>query len=521
MVEDVQPLIRRQTLGDALRRTAARHPARTAIVCGSTVWTYGEFDAIATGAAAGLTARGVEPGDRVAVISRNSHSFAALRFGLARLGAVIVPINFMLQPAEAAHILRHCGAVRLCVDAEFAALGAAAASEAAAVTELIWLAGERPSLQPSGTVAFDEVAACAAPFVDPGFGAGHVAQIMYTSGTESRPKGVVLTHEAVLAEYATCHADLEIGEADRILHALPFYHCAQLDGYLGPSVQAGGYNLIIDAPAPERVLSQIAEHAISSFFAPPTVWISLLRSPLFDQVDLSSLRKGYYGAAIMPLEVLKELQRRLPALRLWNCYGQTEVAPMATVLKPEDQLRKSGSAGRACLNVETRVVRDDGTDVDIGEVGEIVHRSPHLMLGYLDDPAATAAAFEGGWFHSGDLATLDAEGYLTVVDRKKDMIKTGGENVSSREVEETLYQLAGVLEAAVVGLPDARWVEAVTAVIVQRPGAELTEAGVLAHCAGLAGFKRPKRIVFVESLPKNASGKVMKRDLRITCLEQS
>jgi fatty-acyl-CoA synthase len=269
------------------------------------------------------------------------------------------------------------------------------------------------------------------------------------------------------------------------------------------------------------VLSQIAEHAISSFFAPPTVWISLLRSPLFDQVDLSSLRKGYYGAAIMPVEVLKELQRRLPVLRLWNCYGQTEMAPMATVLKPEDQLRKSGSAGRACLNVETRVVRDDGTDVDIGEVGEIVHRSPHLMLGYLDDPAATAAAFEGGWFHSGDLATLDAEGYLTVVDRKKDMIKTGGENVSSREVEETLYQLAGVLEAAVVGLPDARWVEAVTAVIVQRPGAELTEAGVLAHCAGLAGFKRPKRIVFVESLPKNASGKVMKRDLRITCLEQS
>lgn len=507
--------IRRQTLGDALRRAAARFPARTAIVCGQVAWTYAEFDALATRAAAGLAARGVAPGDRVAVIARNSHSFAALRFALARLGAAIVPINFMLQPAEAAHILRHSQASRLAVDSEFAPLGAAAAAEAPGVRELIWLPGETPTARPAGTVAFDALCACEAPFADPGFGAGQMAQIMYTSGTEALPKGVVLTHEAVLAEYATCHADLEIQDDDRHLHALPLYHCAQLDVFLGPSLQVGGYNLIVAAPAADRVLPLLAEHRISSFFAPPTVWIALLRSPLFDQVDLSVLRKGYYGASIMPMAVLKELQRRLPALRLWNCYGQTEMAPMATVLKPQDQLRKPGSAGRPCLNVETRVVRDDGSDVDVGEVGEIVHRSPHLMLGYLDDPEKTAAAFEGGWFHSGDLATLDDEGYITVVDRKKDMIKTGGENVASREVEETLYRLDGVSEVAVVGLPDPKWVEAVVAVIVPKAGAELTEAAVLAHCATLAGYKRPKRVFFAQALPKNASGKVMKRDLRL------
>lgn len=507
-------LIRRQTLGDALRRTAARFPARTAIVCGETVWSYAQFDAIATRTAAGLAARGARPGDRVAVIARNSASFAALRFGLARLGAAIVPINFMLQAEEAAHILRHAKASRLCVDSEFAAVGAAAAREAPGVQELVWLPGEQPTAQPAHTVAFADIAASEAPFADPGFGPEQVAQIMYTSGTEALPKGVVLTHEAILAEYATCFADLEIRETDRHLHALPLYHCAQLDVFLGPSLQAGGYNLIISAPAPDRILSLIAEHQISSFFAPPTVWIALLRSALFDQVDLSSLRKGYYGASIMPVEVLKELQRRLPGLRLWNCYGQTEMAPMATVLKPQDQLRKPGSAGRPCLNVETRVVRDDGTDVEVGEVGEIVHRSPHLMLGYLDDPEKTAAAFDGGWFHSGDLATLDEEGYLTVVDRKKDMIKSGGENVASREVEETLYRLEGVSEAAVVGLADPKWIEAVTAVIVPKPGAELTEDQVLAHCATLAGYKRPKRVFFADALPKNASGKVMKRELR-------
>ncbi|HON30419.1 MAG TPA: AMP-binding protein, partial [Ottowia sp.] len=251
------------------------------------------------------------------------------------------------------------------------------------------------------------------------------------------------------------------------------------------------------------------------FFAPPTVWIALLRSPLFDTTDLSQLAKGYYGASIMPVEVLKEIARRLPQVRLWNLYGQTEIAPLATMLGPDDQLRKPGSAGRAVLNVETRVVDDDMRDVAVGEVGEIVHRSPHLMLGYFHDDERTAAAFTGEWFHSGDLGVIDDEGYISVVDRKKDMIKTGGENVASREVEEMIYRLPQVSEVAVIGLPDAKWVEAVTAVVVLKAGQTLSEDALIAHCSThMAAFKAPKRVIFTDALPKNPSGKLLKRQLR-------
>jgi fatty-acyl-CoA synthase len=245
------------------------------------------------------------------------------------------------------------------------------------------------------------------------------------------------------------------------------------------------------------------------------VWIGLLRSPLFDRLDHSSLRKGYYGASIMPVEVLREIQRRVPELRLWNLYGQTEIAPLATVLGPAEQLRKPGSCGRPTLNVETRIVDDQMNDVTPGEVGEIVHRSPQLLSGYYDAPDKTAAAFDGGWFHSGDLATVDDDGYITVVDRKKDMIKTGGENVASREVEEAIYRLPQVSEVAVIGLPDARWIEAVAAVVVVKSGQTLDAEALVAHCREhLAGFKVPRHVFFCEGLPKNPSGKILKRELR-------
>jgi fatty-acyl-CoA synthase len=247
------------------------------------------------------------------------------------------------------------------------------------------------------------------------------------------------------------------------------------------------------------------------------VWISLLRSPLLSRHDLSSLVKGYYGASIMPVEVLRELRERLPALRLWNLYGQTEIAPVATILFPEEHQERLGSAGRPTLHVETRIVDDDMVDVAPGETGEIVHRSPQLLTGYWNDLEKTAEAFAGGWFHSGDLGRMDDAGYITVVDRKKDMIKSGGENVSSREVEEILYLHPAVSEAAVIGLPDPNWVEAVTAVIVLREGQTATAAEIVQHCAThLSGFKVPKVIRFELNLPRNASGKILKRELRET-----
>jgi fatty-acyl-CoA synthase len=206
-------------------------------------------------------------------------------------------------------------------------------------------------------------------------------------------------------------------------------------------------------------------------------------------------------------------------LRLWNLYGQTEIAPVATILFPEDHAERLGSAGRPTLHVETRIVDGAMATVAPGEVGEIVHRSPQLLSGYWNDPERTAEAFAGGWFHSGDLGVADAEGFITVVDRKKDMIKTGGENVASREVEEVLYQHAAISEVAVIGMPDPKWIEAVTAVIVLREGQSLNEVGVLAHCAAhLSGFKIPNKVVFTENLPRNASGKILKRELRLSLL---
>ncbi len=217
----------------------------------------------------------------------------------------------------------------------------------------------------------------------------------------------------------------------------------------------------------------------------------------------------------MPVEVLRELQRRLPAVQLWNFYGQTEMAPLATILRPHEQLGRAGSAGRAAINVETMLVDEFDNPVRPGEVGEIVHRSPHATLGYYEDEEKTAEAFRGGWFHSGDLGILSEDGYLTVVDRKKDMIKTGGENVASREVEEAIYELDGVAEVAVFGISHPLWIEAVTAVVVAKAGATLTAEDVHAHAQlRLAGFKRPKYVVLVESLPKNPSGKILKRTLR-------
>jgi fatty-acyl-CoA synthase len=512
----ISPAVRRQTIADALRRTALRLPNKLGIVCGDTAWTYAEFDALVSRLAAGLSGIGVKPGDRVAVLARNSHGFAALRFALARMGAVMVPINFMLKADEVAYILRHAGAEILATDSGLADLARSASQLDTSVQQFIWLPSEDHTASVAGMHNFDELAACKSPLAESGLASQDLAQIVYTSGTESMPKGAMLTHDAVLWQYVSCVVNAEIAEQDLALHALPLYHCAQLDVFFGPAIYIGSSNVITSKPVPDNLLALIEKYKITSFFAPPTVWIALLRSPLFDAAKLVHLAKGYYGASIMPVEVLKELASRLPKVRLWNLYGQTEIAPLATMLGPDDQLRKPGSCGRAVLNVVTRVVNDAMQDVKVGEVGEIVHRSPHLMLGYFKDEEKTRAAFSGDWFHSGDLATIDDEGFISVVDRKKDMIKSGGENVASREVEEMIYRLPAVSEVAVIGLPDAKWVEAVTAVIVLKAAQRLTEAEVMAHCnQHMATFKVPKRVVFADALPKNPSGKLLKRELRL------
>jgi fatty-acyl-CoA synthase len=518
MTDDIATTIskaREHSIGDLLRRSARRNPEKTALICGEVAWSFAEMDAICNRLGRGLLGLGISKGDRIAVLSRNSHAFAALRFAVARIGAILVPVNFMLNPDEINFILANSGAKVLAAGPDLVDTARAAAASGCCVETLLWLPGEDAAAPPKGMTTFDDLSHGDASQLDASVDSRDPAQIIYTSGTESLPKGAVLTHDAVMWQYVSCIIDGGMAAEDNVLHALPLYHCAQLDVFLGPAIYLGASGVITAKPTADHVLALIAAHKITSFFAPPTIWIAMLRSTAFDKTDLSTLKKGYYGASIMPVEVLRELQQRLPAVRFWNFYGQTEIAPLATVLSPQDQLRKAGSAGKAAVNVETRVVNAAMEDVKPGEVGEIVHRSPHLLSGYYNDPDKTASAFAGGWFHSGDLATVDAEGHITIVDRAKDMIKTGGENVASREVEEMIYRLPAVSEVAVIGLPDPRWIEAVSAIVVVKSGKRLDEETVIRHCAGaMAHFKVPKRVIFVDSLPKNPSGKLLKRELR-------
>ena len=506
---------RSQSLSAMLNRAAERHGEKTAIICGNVSWSYAAFRREVDRLAAGLRSLGLAPGDRIAVLARNSHAFIALRFAIARADAVFVPINFMLNADDVRFILSHSGARVLFVDAHTIATALEANGDQ--VEHIFGLDGETappPAGVPSWTSLLSDD-----PLAEQTRGGEDLLQIVYTSGTESRPKGAMLSHNSVLWEYQSCIIDCEWTRDTTALHAMPLFHCAQLDCMIGPSLHVGAKNVITSSPAADNVLQLLVQHAITSFFAPPTVWISLLRAPAMAGCDLSPLVKGYYGASIMPVEVLRELRERLPQLRLWNLYGQTEIAPVATILFPEEHAQRLGSAGRPTLHVETRIVDDAMVPVPQGEIGEIVHRSPQLLSGYWNDPVRTAEAFAGGWFHSGDLGVADAEGYITVVDRKKDMIKSGGENVASREVEEVLYRHPAISEVAVIGLPDPKWIEAVTAVIVLREGQAITAADVTSHCAShLSSFKVPKNVVFQENLPRNASGKILKRELRQSLL---
>ncbi|MCW2779086.1 MAG: AMP-dependent synthetase and ligase [Frankiales bacterium] len=504
---------RRQQLGDLLHRSAARFPDKLALVGGEERFTYAELDAVVNRLAHGLAGAGLQQGERLALLARNSWQVAALTFATARLGVVLVPVNFMLTAPEVAFILEHSGAVGLVVEDALLPVGeqALAAVDRVRVRAVI---GQAPE---GWTDVADWVAHPDATEPDLDLDDDAPLQLMYTSGTESRPKGVVMTSRMLVAQYVSCIVDGGMETDDVEVHSLPLYHCAQLHCFLVPDVYLGATSIVLPGADPAALLATIARERVTKLFAPPTVWISLLRHPDFDTTDLSSLRKGYYGASAMPVAVLHEMLERLPQVRLWNFYGQTEMAPVATILGPDEQLSHAGSAGRAVLNVETVVVDDDGVEVPRGEVGEIVHRSPHATPGYWEDDAKTAEAFAHGWFHSGDLGVVSESGHLAVVDRKKDMIKTGGENVASREVEEAVYQLDGVAEVAVFGVPHPVWIEAVTAVVVAKPGTTLTEEAVLAHCRGLlAGYKTPKRVVVADALPKNPSGKILKRELRAT-----
>jgi len=507
----------RNTIGDAVRRAAMNFRDAPALHFAGRTWTFRDLDQAADRIACGLMARGVAKGDRVLAYGRNSDAYFLLWLGCARAGLVHVPANYALTASELEYVATQSGAVAMIHDPSLAAnaLTAAAASGIASIGTF-HADGELDILRIAQDPAWDgdEVGQDVADT--------DVAQILYTSGTTGLPKGATHTHQALLAEYASCIVAFEYSRADRALAALPLYHTAQMHCFTMPQLTMGAETWLIESPVPADSLELIERHRITSFFAPPTVWISFLRHPDFATRDLDALKNVYYGASIMPLPIIQELRARLPGARPFQAYGQTEIAPLATCLKPEEHDARPTSVGRPVLNVMTRVVDSEMRDCKPGEHGEIVHRSPQLLREYWNKPAETAEAFTGGWFHSGDIGTMDEEGYLYIVDRVKDVINTGGVLVASREVEDALFTHPAVSEVAVIALPDPRWIEAVTAVVVLRPNFSVDEQTLIAHAREkLAAFKVPKIVIFADSLPKNTAGKLLKRELRVTYAGQS
>ncbi len=507
-------VIQQNSIGAALNRSARKYSHQLALVFGERQWRYQTLNQAANRVANGLLAAGLTPGDRLAVYGKNSDAYVIAWLAAAKAGLVHVPINFALSSDELRYILDQSGATGLLSDISLA-------DSVSAATQGLELAlmGTLHADQERGAEGYDVLAHALSEFnseepnvtVD----GSSLAQLLYTSGTTAAPKAAMMTHQALMAEYMACMVELDIKGSDAMLAALPLYHSAQMHVFLMPALMLGAPVYLLETPLPERCLSAIAEHQIASFFAPPTVWISLLRHAEFDRFDLSTLNKAYYGASIMPVPVLEELQQRIPGVGLYNCYGQSEIAPLATVLRPEEHAERPASAGRPILTVETRIVDLEMNDVSPGEHGEIVHRSPQLMNGYWDKPAMTEEAFQGDWFHSGDVGFFDEAGYLYVVDRIKDVINTGGVLVASREVEEGLFKHPAVSEVAVIGQPDEKWIEAITAVVVLKEGQEASEEELIHYAKTLmAPYKVPKRILFADALPKSTAGKILKRHLR-------
>ncbi|MER6283285.1 acyl-CoA synthetase [Streptomyces sviceus] len=486
------------TVDGVLRRSARRTPARVAVEYGERSWTYEELDDAVSRAARLLLDQGLDRGDRVGAYGHNSDAYLIAFLACARAGLVHVPVNQNLTGDDLAYIVGQSGSTLVLADPG--------------------LAGRLPDgvrtlpLRDSADSLLTRLAATP-PYDGPEARGEDLVQLLYTSGTTALPKGAMMTHRALVHEYLSAITACDLSAGDRPVHSLPLYHSAQMHVFLLPYLAVGATNTILDAPDGDRLFDLIEQGRADSLFAPPTVWIALANRPDFATRDLGGLRKAYYGASIMPVPVLERLRERLPKLAFYNCFGQSEIGPLATVLAPDEHKGRMDSCGRTVLFVDARVVDEDGKDVPDGTPGEIVYRSPQLCEGYWDKPEETEAAFRDGWFHSGDLAVRDAHGYFTIVDRVKDVINSGGVLVASRQVEDALYTHEAVAEVAVIGLPDERWIEAVTAVVV--PRGEVTEAELIDHAREkLAHFKAPKRVLFVDELPRNASGKILKRELR-------
>jgi fatty-acyl-CoA synthase len=482
-------------LAEALARSARRHPAREAVVTPSLRWSYAELDARVGAAARHLAGLGLAKGDRLALLCGNDPGFIVTLYAALRLGAIFVPVNPRSAPPEVEFILGDCGARVFAFSPALAETARQVRGDATFVET-----GELLAAEGDGVAAeVDE---------------SDDAEILYTSGTTGRPKGVLLDHHRVIWVGVGLSPAVGLREGDRMLHVAPFYHSAELNLFLTTGTTLGCTHVVPGVFEPAQTLELLEGERIATFFGVPTMYQLLLREPALAERDLSTWRIGMFGAAPMAPAVIERLVAALPSVELYNLCGLTEAGPGGIYLQPRDLLRKPGAGGKAIPNTEARVLDDDDRDVPAGGTGELVLRGETIMKRYWNRPDATAEALRDGWLYTGDVATIDDEGYITLVDRKKDMIITGGMNVYSIEVENALLAHPDVLDCAVVSAPHELYGESIVAVVDARPGAELTLEAIREHCGALlADYKAPHRLVLAP-IPRNPSGKILKYQLR-------
>lgn len=482
---------------------ARTQPGRLALVYGEQRLSYADLQQRVAHAAGMLRARGVAAGDVVALLMKNSAAFLELSLAISHVGAVVLPVNYRLGPQEVAYIASHGGVKLLFADAE---LVPSVPEGVAMVTVDGDAQNDSRLLLPDA--APDEGAACAAT-------PDTLYRLMYTSGTTDHPKGVMHTYGNAAWKCMDHIAALGLGRDDRLLVVGPLYHVGAHD-LPGVALWVAGGALVLERDFDaDRALALIEREQITGAWMAPVMLNRCLASPTRSAHGLDSLKWVIGGGERTPEERIREFSSVFPGARYIDAYGLTETCSGDTMMEAGKEIEKIGSTGRALAHVELAIMGNEGLRLPAGSEGEVCVRGPKVTRGYWRDEAKTRASFYGDWFRTGDVGRLDAQGFLYLTDRKKDMIISGGENIASSEVERVLNQLAQVAEVAVIGLPDERWGERVTAVVVLRPGMALTLNELRSHCASrLAGFKTPKQLELREALPRNPSGKVLKRVLR-------
>ena len=501
-------------LSELIRYQAAVRGERVAMTFEGRETTYGQLDRRASRVANGLLATCSTSQARMALLDKNSDHFFELLFGAAKARDVLVPVNWRLAPAEMAYIVNDAGAEVLFVGEEYFPIVERILPELRTVKQVIALSGHHPAWE--GYPAWRDRQASPDPRLDtPG---DDVALQHYTSGTTGHPKGTEITHDNLVAALAAAREWYDCGSEGVSLACMPQYHCSgSLVGLIG--IYRGARTVITRQADSDEILRLIPAERVTHTFLVPALLLFLMQAPGCQETDFSSLQLIVYGASPCPLDLMRE------ALATFRCdfgglYGLTETTGVVTVLPPRYHdpagNPRMRSCGKPLSNAEVKVVDADGSGLPPGQVGEIVVRTPQNMKGYWRLPAATAASLRDGWLYTGDAGYVDEDGYLYIHDRVKDMIISGGENVYPAEVESALYGHPAVADVAAIGVPDERWGEAVKAIVVRRPGAEVSGAELIAYARErIAHYKAPKSIDFVDALPRNPSGKILKRELRV------